>query len=367
MADKERISFRDYHTGEYIDLQTDANSLIEHLLPIYPMHKSSSYATVGYNINNATPFLFGGVLMRPGYIFITKPNCNLSDENCLSDPTGVFQELVGKNRLSVEGIVRATLDPDLHLSKTGDESISDLVDREDPFIPLLSNTIQKASGFPDEVTSVKVTEPGIYGQTRTYIDGMPDIYSSYDTEFTVRNIRGMAAQELIYYLTKYYKNVKMGYMMPHLKNMLSKTEEYTVRIYRLVMSADWKKVEYMYYSGGSKVMNLPTGKIFNYNNELLYSEEFNDLELRFKNDGAKYLRPTPMNCRVFNEHLAIANVGMRKLIREGDGSMMRKLRPVEYKLFRLGTYPLINPATRELEWYVYNNFYESQKIKPNGE
>jgi len=354
--------YTDYTLPSNLDNMVNIDELMEQISPVFHSAQASTYAALGFNINDSMSYMHSPILKRPGATFMTRPNLNLTDENLALDDSGVFQQLLDKSKLSVEAMVRATLDPDLHKLRTGDDAITELIDRENPFITVFYNTLEEMSGFPDEVTAVSTSEAGIMGETRSYIDGIPDIYSSYDTDATVKNINGMLTFWIVYYWSKYIKNVKvLGTMMPYTKNMITNEEDYTTRIYRFVLSSDYKTVEYMYHSGASKILNLSIGKFFNYNREDMYSQEFNDFTLRFSNDGAVYM--TPKIIRTFNEHLVQANVGMAKMIEGGDDSLVQKLKPLEYTLFKFGTYPYIHPVTRELEWWVYKDFYEKQKIK----
>ena len=126
-----------------------------------------------------------------GFVFIVRPQLNMQTAN-LRNLRG-FSPLLTDNELSLPRFIRCTLDPRLMdgVSLYGDSALKcPLVNNKFPFIPVLTNNALTMSGFPDKITHLFTSKPGLYAEQYSMVDSQNNIYGSLDLDITFRNTKG---------------------------------------------------------------------------------------------------------------------------------------------------------------------------------
>jgi len=336
--------------NQYVDINSIStlDELLESTQPIGSIEKALSNNLYGINHEQTK-----GVLQENrdtyGFTFFTRPQLNLSSPNLRN--IRPLYNLLTNNEFTIHRYVRNTLDP--RLARPGgpdkDSIKSPLVDESNGFIPILTNTIKNVSGWPDIVAPSFASSSGVRKEQWAIMDGSIEIYEAFDLDCTFRNIKNeptiMLFQTWLYYMAKVFE----GMMSPYI-DMISNNEiDYNTRIYRLILDESKRFVTKIAATGASFPVNVPTGKFFDYTDENKYNMQTKDINIRFKCLGAMY--NDPILIKEFNEVSAIFNSDVRNLLTGKNNN----LEEIPYDLLKYTNnrgYPIINPTTYELKWYL---------------
>ncbi len=290
-----------------------------------------------------------------GYTFFVRPQLNLQTENVRNERR--FYSLLSKLDTSIQRFVRTTLDPRLMTGyKFADNSIPaiscPLVDINQAFIPILSNSLISISGWPDIIAPTHTSKPGLYNEVYSQVDGLSRYYETFDLTASFRNSRGDPILYLFYIWLHYSSLVFEGYLVPYIDFITENEIDYMSRIYRLVLDKEKRIVTKIAATGVAFPISVPTGSFFDYNEDKPYNDQNNEISIRFKCLGVNY--QDDILIREFNATSIIHNLAMKDGIRE---SAMVKISQINLGLFNNRGYPRINPDSYELEWWVEKNYY----------
>lgn len=300
-----------------------------------------------------------------GLTFFTRPQLNLSSNNLRKNR--LFSRLLTETEVSIFRYIRNTLDPRLESSfGAGNPELEyiqcPLVDPYQAFIPILTNNLTNISGWPDIRSDTYTSKAGPYKEEWSIVDGLSINYSAYDLTATWRNSRGDPITQLFYYWTMYASNVFEGIMEPYTDFIINNEIDYNTRIYRLVLDPSKRYVQRIGACGASFPYAVPYSNVFDFDASKPYHEGNNEIQVPFKCMGAIY--DDDILIRAFNTVVGYFNPYMkvgRDFFKKPD-SVMKKI-PIEHlKIFNNRGYPRINPDTRELEWYISEEIYNT-KIK----
>lgn len=294
-----------------------------------------------------------------GYVFMTKPLCNLSVDNLQLNRRLVW--LGDPNEYSIASAVRCSLmaDPSKHKVISADtdydfkEPRSALVDDFNPFIPMITTSIKSLTGWPDRVTEYFQSDEGIAKEVHAYVDNRPDLFSTFDLTATFDSRDGDFINGFLQSLWEYQSSVAAGPMVPFPSMITERELDYNVRFYRVVLDSSKKYVRKIACCGAAILGADTSGSDFNYTSESQVTEDNNEISVPFKCLGAWY--NDPLAIKSFNDAVYVYNPGM-----SDDGTReanFKKLSEAEKLAYNIG-YPRINPGTYELEWWapieVYN-------------
>ena len=291
-----------------------------------------------------------------GYTFFTKPLFNLSYDNCMVDRR--LSMLLREDPASIERMIRCTLDP--WSSTRQDNPVkSSKVDPLSPFIPIFSNNLISLNGWPDFTLNMSTTASGIYRDSMAYVDDVPYQYETYTLQATYRNIEGDPVT-LGHYMWLLAQGLgKEGRTMPYPELVMLNERDYDTRIYRLIMDQTRTYVTRIFACGAATPENAPTGEIANFTGD--GSETGSQVissQLNFSYRANGVTTYDHILIFEFNDLQEDFNPSMKDENRE---NMMHCLFPWEKAYFNYRSYPRINPATMELEWWVPKDYYESVK------
>lgn len=289
-----------------------------------------------------------------GYTFFTRPQLNLTDDNIKNIRT--FYKFLSNSQYSVERIVRLLLDPrlaygldtDLYKQTSLD---SPLVDKYNPFIPVLSNTLETMSGWPDIVTPTYTSAPGLRKEQWAMVDGAYSIYDVFELTATFRNFSGEPTSQIFELWNRYPSLVFEGMLEPYIDFLLANEFDYNTRIYRFITDETGKYIKKSATTGASFPTGESTGKVFDYNRNISYSDQNKVINTKFVSMGAIY--NDDISLLEFNKASMQFNPMVRAyLTGKKELSNLEKIPPELLPAFGNRGYPVIDLDTNELEWLI---------------
>lgn len=321
------------------------------------------------DVGTATPFEKSNV----GLVFFTRPQLNLSNLNLIRSRHLI--NLANQDPLSIQRYVRCVLDP--RISNAGVEyaygqspdgslrhpriQMSPMLDPYQIFIPVLTNTLVSISGFPDPVLPTYTSKENVRGGQFSIVDGIMDIYNSYDISCTFNNIKDAPVRMIFEYWQRYMSLVFDGQIEPYYDMLAANEIDYASRIYRLILDETKRYVKQIGANGWCFPVSPDTGKDFNYSKPNPISDDNNQISVTFKSMGAMYNDAILID--EFNKSVIIGCPPM-KIVRAyrirglelnpRDNNLVMDAIPYEYlKFFNYRGYPMIDYQTYELKWYVF--------------
>lgn len=281
-----------------------------------------------------------------GMTFFTRPRLNLTYDNVKL--VRMLTPMLNNNDLSIPRAVRAYLDP------VGSKEIykSRLVDPLNAFIPILANTLESLTGWPDPYLDVYTTKAGMYREQFSMSDGFTTMYEAYSLNAGFKNIINDPISMLFQYWTTYAQLVREGEMDPYPSSILENEIDYNTRIYRLILDPSRRFVMRIGACGAAFPKSINLGSAYNFKADTPFNLDLNSISVEFQMLGAMY--QDPILVYEFNETVCIFNPAMRDEYRD---TYMVKLDLRQRRIFNFQGYPRINRKNMELEWYVTKQVY----------
>jgi hypothetical protein len=315
-----------------------------------------------YGINHRSiPTVVPSNKDRYGLTFFVRPQLNMAADNLKN--VRFFYSLLSENTKSIQAAVRALLDPRLITGVTlGSVTLPaitcPLVDNQNAFIPILTNNLISISGWPDLTIPTFTSNPGMYKEVYSQVDGFSRNYESFDIDASFRNVRGDPSIMLFYVWCHYQSLVFEGKMMPYFDFITENEIDYNTRIYRLVLDQSNMYVTKIAACGAAFPISVNLSNFFDYNNEKPFNDQSKEINVRFRCLGAEYLDDVLIF--EFNNTVTIFNPSMLDGKRE---QAMIKVPRSLLTLFNNRGYPRIDYNTYELEWYVSKDLYNTYTKK----
>jgi hypothetical protein len=284
-----------------------------------------------------------------GLAFFTKPDLRFTTDNLLK--LRKFTPMLTSRETSLPRAIRAMLDF-RHNTHNEDSYNCSLIDPKQIFIPLLTNQCVSMSGWPDIEAPTFKSDAGVYGEEWSFVDGITELYRTWDTTINFRNIPGDPITALFWYWVSYASAVFEGTLTPYADNIAENVIDYQTRIYRVVLDSSKRFVQKIACTGAAFPIGVPLGMSFNFETDTPINR-LDQIPISFRCIGAEYL--DDMIIHDFNAAVVIGNQDMADDQRQNAGLVKV---PYEFiYLFNHLGYPRINIQTFELEWWVYNNTY----------
>lgn len=306
-----------------------------------------------YGINHRqTP---GSISVKKDYYgltFFTRPRLNMSTEN-LGMVRSLYR-LATNESSSIQRIIRCYLDPELQR----EEGLSSpLVDNQSAFIPALTNNLISISGWPDIRAPIHTYQEGLYKESLSVVDGISDIFSTYDITANFRNHQGNPIMLLFLYWIRWMTLAFEGKIIPWPDDILKCEMCYTTRIYRLIMDESKTYVKSLAATGASIPVGLPYGTLFDYESDHPVNSNSDQISINFNTSGAIY--EDPILLYQFNRTVMMFNTNMIPVgANRTDSATQTKIGNMTritidlLQVFNFRGYPFINPKTMELEWWI---------------
>lgn len=330
-------------------------------------NRALTNAYMGFN-HRMSPNRLSKNKETPGLTFFTRPDLNLNEDNMQASRR--FESLM-KNKLQSDAYaIIAALDPEspltLRKGMTGlGAPLKDGIpfDNRQAFIPFLSNTLISLSGWPDNALDVYTSEEGIQREQWSMVDSTYEINNAYSLSATFRNVEGDPITTLFTTWLEWMAGSYDGTFIPKARSIIQREIEYQTRIYRLILDPTMRFVTKIGACFAAFPLNDNLGAAINFNSQDFINTESDNIGIQFHAMGARYQDPALVED--FNYIVATFNSDMLPLypseaeyIPRGK-DYMRQLTREEIIVFNYYGYPRINPTTMELQWWVYNDDYDS--------
>lgn len=329
-----------------------------------------------------------------GLTFFTRPLLNLSTFNLRNDRK--MYSLLTTDEQSIHRWARCTLDPRLAYSapsldlynsgKSGDDAIftgnlkdadkqkimekifnntknlkhyeleaitTPLVDTDQAFIPILTNSLKSLNGWPDSVVQSYVSKPGVRQEQWGMVDSHMDVYQTFDLDCNFENMKDEPLILLFETWLRYMSNVYEGLFSPYMDFIVENEIDYNTRIYRLVLDETRMFVKKISACGAAYPVSVPNGKFFDYDRGPRYNTNNKDINIRFTCFGAMY--NDDILVKEFNYASSAHNMELWELARWGELKKNSTFVEVPVNILHLLNfkgYPIIDEDSLRLRWFV---------------
>lgn len=331
-----RTSGSGSHSGRYQDVFYGLNKLPQ--IPELPMHRESQ-----------------------GLILFTRPELNLAYDNIA--PVRQLSHLLTQDVNSAMNAIKLALDPvtqrgrpitgDLYGGMAGERIESKLTDINNPYIALLSNTCINMSNPPDLGISLYTSPEGMFKEQWIMNDSISENNGYYDLTCTFSNIKGNSVVMMLLTWVLYMGLLRVGPIGPHPHNRIRNRMDYFTRIERYKLDESGKFIEQWFHTGASVPKNISIGSAFGLNRLEPMEFENKEVSVQFGSVGAVY--NDPIQLWEMNKRMITWNRSLHESTRKG---LYYKVPFNDHALTNHYGYPLVNLATRELEWWVLKSDYK---------
>lgn len=231
------------------------------------------YNTSGYNqFTSFQDALFGfdtirNTLYMPereshGFTFITRPKLNLSSPSLRSDR--ILSMLDTLDPGTVAFAIRALLDSSIIRRYNVATSNGQYFDKQNPFIPILSNRLLQLNGWPDPMLDIETTEGGFFSESITYPKGWDQLSRNYDITATFSDMQGSVIYNLFSMWLRWIQLSTRGHVTAYTEDIEARRMCFTSSIYRFVMDPSNRYITKWAKATGCYPRSVPSGAFFNY-------------------------------------------------------------------------------------------------------
>ena len=219
-----------------------------------------------------------------GYTFITRPRLCLTAENLHANR---YMQLFNTTRAdTIQFAIRCLLDtkfsnPNASMIPTTNIWHCPYFDPRNPFLSILTNTFQDASGFPSQHIESYTSEGGIYSEDIRFAIGSDRNNKSFDINMTFTDIEGGLVMSLFQLWLTYIDLVTAGECLAYVDDIVHQRLNYTVSIYRFIMDPSNRFIESWSKCTGCYPVDRPGGARFDVSRSERYVEAAKNFTIQF--------------------------------------------------------------------------------------
>jgi hypothetical protein len=306
---------------------------------------------------------------KQGYLFFTRPQLNMTTENIVRNRK--MSMLLTKQEKSIGRWIRNTLDPRLAVKTSNatdmakyfddtDEILKcPLVDEKYAFIPLLTNSLVTASGWPDKVSGIYTSEPNVYKDVYMQVDSLPNTREPLQLDLTFHNSINDPIFHLFDIWDDYGMHTFAGSMKPYYDHIIQTEKDNETRVFRIVLDASGRYLTRIAATRPGLIAGMSHGSFYDYDANATFIPGTETISARLSFPSAEY--NDPILIKEFNITVGMFNPEILSDV----------LRQTKYRLAPLGhgfvnnnfkAYPRINPDTLEFEWWIPK--YHDERYEP---
>lgn len=226
--------------------------------------------------------------VNSGVMFMTRPRLCLQSNNLrvnrflsLFDTTDPF---------CVQFMIRNYLDTVLTQGEYNptikkNASISPFFDPKCAFMPLLTNNIRDATGFPSQSIETETMDGGFFGEDQRIAAGSDMNKKSFDVQLSFTDPQGGPIMALFQLWITYISLVTVGECIAYTDDVEQKRLNYTVSLYRFTLDTSRKYILHMSKCTGCFPINLPIGAVFDMSRNETFVEAAKDFTVTFACNG----------------------------------------------------------------------------------
>jgi len=295
----------------------------------------------GFNVEYNRQYIHKSKTQQ-GLVFFVRPQLNLSRDNISNNR--LLYTMLGEDKVNMSTWVKHTLDP-----RSVPENGSPVINNKQAFIPIMTNTINTMTGFPDVTFPSTTFQPGLFNEAYSIIDGTAKIYNPVDISTSFFNVSGEPVMNLLHTWGLASTLMVEGSISPYADYVIENERCYDTRIFRLVLDQTGRFVTNVAATGPGFIDSVGIGSVFDLNRDQVYNESENEHNFKFKMMGVEYKDIILLD--EFNTIGEIFNPLLEDGIRDDE---MIKVSHVVKKYFNYLSYPRVNLETFELEYWVEN-------------
>lgn len=289
-----------------------------------------------------------------GFVFITRPLLNLSDENI--KPNANFSVLADSNPKSPWAYIRSALDP------LGEHP--SLLYNGLPFVPLITNSIIRLPGHPDTHIETYKSPPGLNKSQIILSDDTPFRNTPFTLNLTFHNYQGNILSHLFKFHIDYIAMTRKGYLDPYPTALYLNYLDSNVRIWRITLDIFQNYVYDIVAFKTCLPVSVNSGERLNYDKSSGMIKESPDIEVQF--EGTGYEWQTPILIDEFNQSVCFHDENLYNFYYTGKNDYIKVDRRDKKLFSKAVAFPWIINETKEFVWYVPPFEYEkAKKINPN--
>src|ERR1700752_1145256 len=300
---------------------------------------------------------------RQGFLFFVRPQLNLQHDNIANSrklmPLASDRSVDGTRdgSTSIHRFIRTTLDPRLMVGyQLGNTNIPriecPLVNNNMAFIPVLTNNVTKASGWPDPVVPLFTSKTGRYDESFTMVDGLVENYGQYSIDCTFRNTSMDPILYMFYIWTLYMSYVFQGKLVPYPDFITDNRIDYNTRLFRIRLDRNRYKVTKIMSTGPAIPVASSVGQFGDLDMDETFSSANKDIMVRFQCMGFEIF--DDILIYEFNAIVQMFKSEMKDSFR--DNEMIAIPRSLG-RIFQHRAYPRINPDSHVMEWWVDRSLF----------
>lgn len=280
-----------------------------------------------------------------GLVFVSRPLCNLSDENVRLHEQ--LLPLYQPRPNSLMGYIKGMLDP-----VWGRANPNQLLDPFTAWITPITNLVKVSSGFPDLSLNMGKSQPGFRKEVRQYVDGILKFNYDYDMRQTFYNPKPNFLPYMFEAWLHYIDGVSLGDegMEPYDEALDANYTDYDCRIYHMILNKNMRNIEWIFCNAGAVPTTFPSGAFstIDRTGDTLRGQGQDEFEINFSCEGFRFGNVSVAD--MFNRTTLFFNPNMHPSRR---ASYYRKLEFKDYygDQYQAGLYPWININTMELEYW----------------
>lgn len=297
-----------------------------------------------------------------GLILFTRPELNLAYDNISKEGARQLAHLLTQDPNSAMGAIKLALDPVTQRGspvfaksfdrQNGPRIDSRLTDPFNPYLTLLSNTCITMSPPPDLGINTYTSPEGVFREQWIMNDSIAENNGYYDITCTFSNIQGNSVLMTFLIWILYMGLLRVGPIVPHHHNRLCNRMDYFTRIERWKFDETGRYIEQWFHTGASMPKSISVGSAFGLNKLEPMEFENKEISVQFGSVGAVY--NDPIQLWEFNYRMLQWNPKLKDDVRKKN---FYKAPVIDSAITNWKGYPLINLATREMEWWIPKDEY----------
>ena len=219
-----------------------------------------------------------------GYTFITRPRLSLTSTNLQADR--YLQLFNTTNENTIQFAMRCLLDTVFSNPAKKAVSFNKLekcpyFDPYNPFIPILTNTVQDISGFPSQDIATFTTEGGFFSEDQRFAMGSDRNNKSFDLNLSFTDVEGGLVMALFKLWLTYIDLVTTGEVLAYTDDIIHRRLNYTVSIYRFLVDPTNRYIVNAAKCTGCFPVNRPSGAIYDVSRAERYVEAAKNFTIQF--------------------------------------------------------------------------------------
>lgn len=307
---------------------------------------------------------------QQGFLFVTRPQINMQKDNIRNYPP--LSPLLNDDPKGIGLAVRMLLDPRIgagYRYQVGPESAhkfippmhSELVDNTFAFFPFITNNVITSTGWGDKTLPMTSTDPGLYKQTYSFVDGISRNYGEWDLTINLQNVMGDLSIATFAALMDYSSLIKEELMVPYPDQIFGQRVDFQMRAYRIVLDKSKQFVTKILTNAAMGITSVPFGMFGDFDRNTNYNEQTKEISLRFR--CMAQFNNDPRMIYQFNRVVCAFNLGMRD---NNRAQYMVRVPAKYYQRFAHQLYPRIDPDTLRFEWWAYKGIWDRLMSNPNA-